>query len=198
MNLAGTEVLGHEIATKTYRASQIVKRPKWDGWYRNNDYRCIKLDKKRQNKGGTPRWRFNNKVKQLRNSWKRGQYVTVYNVSILINIVTGSTRIRAGGIGRQLRRWKEHYNAKVARGLVASRSLVWYIHVHSLLFLILAMVMIGSFFEIICPFALFLIFRDLVLPERSYPTCVFSTSLLSLFFLCHPNKKENIFSFGRT
>ena len=29
MNLAGTEVLGHEIATKTYQASQIVKRPKW-------------------------------------------------------------------------------------------------------------------------------------------------------------------------
>ena len=25
VNLAGTEVLGHEIATKTYQASQIVK-----------------------------------------------------------------------------------------------------------------------------------------------------------------------------
>lgn len=81
--------------------------------------------------------------------------MTVYNVSMLINIVTGSTRIRAGGIGRQLRRRKEHYNAKVARGLVAQRSLVWYIHVRSLLLLILTIVMIGSFFEVICPIALF-------------------------------------------
>ena len=83
--------------------------------------------------------------------------MTVYNVSILINIVTGSARIRAGGIGRQLRRWKEHYNAKVARGLVAPRSLVWHIHVHSLLLLILAKVMIGSFLEVICPFTLFFV-----------------------------------------
>ena len=81
---------------------------------------------------------------------------------------------------------------KVARWLVALRSLVWYIHVHGLLLLILAIVMIDSFFEIICPFALFLLFPELVLPKIRYTTCVFSTSLLCLFFLCRPNKKETI------
>ena len=55
------------------------------------------------------------------------------------------------------------------------------------------MVMIGSFFEVICPFALFLVLPELVLPETRYPTCVFSTCLWSLFFLCSPNKKGNIF-----
>ena len=115
--------------------------------------------------------------------------MTVYNVSILINIVTGSARIRAGGIGRQLRRWKEHYNAKVARGLVAPRSLVWYIHVHSL---ILAMVMIGSFFEVICPFALFLVLAELVLPETRYPT-LFFLLVFSLCFSCAVRIRREIF-----
>ena len=118
--------------------------------------------------------------------------MTVYNVSILINIVTGSARIRAGGIGRQLRRWKEHYNAKVARGLVTPRSLVWYIHVHSLLLLILAMVMIGSFFEVICPFALFWYFQSLFyLKQDTQP--VFSLLVFSLCFSCVVRIRREIF-----
>ena len=39
----------------------------------------------------------------------------------------------------------------------------------------------------------FFVISRLVLPETSYPTCIFSSCLLSPFFLCRPNKKENIF-----
>ena len=63
----------------------------------------------------------------------------------------------------------------------------------ALLLLLLAIVMIGSFFEVICALALSLLFPELVLPETSYPTRIFSSFLVPPFFLCRPNKKENIF-----
>ena len=70
-----------------------------------------------------------------------------------------------------------------ARWLLPSRRPVW-IRVQALLLLLLAIVMIGSFFEVICALALSLLFPELVLPETGYPTRIFCSCRLSLFFLC--------------
>ena len=88
---------------------------------------------------------------------------------------------------------RRSHTGRNARWLPPPRSLIW-IRVHTLLLL-------GNcnsddrqlFRGDICPFALSLLFPELVLPETSYPTCIFSSCLLSPFFLCRPNKKENIF-----
>ena len=79
-----------------------------------------------------------------------------------------------------------------ARWLLPSRRPVW-IRVQALLLLLLAIVMIGSFFEVICALALSLLFPELVLPETGYPTRIFFSCRLSLFFLCRSKSRENIF-----
>ena len=94
----------------------------------------------------------------------------------------------------KLQKRRRSRTGRNSRWLLRPRRLIW-IRVHSLLLLLIAIVMIGSFFEVIyvrLPFLL--IFSELVLPETSYPTCIFSSCLLSPFFLCRPSKKENIFN----
>ena len=65
--------------------------------------------------------------------------------------------------------------------------------------LLLLLMTIGSFFEVMCPSLPFLCyFPGLVLSETSYPTCIRSCCLLSLFFLAASELEGKYFSFGRT
>ena len=59
--------------------------------------------------------------------------------------------------------------------------------------LLLAILVIGSFFEVICPFA-FLCYFQIIFCLKQTTQPVFSLVVFCVcFFLCRPYKKENVF-----
>ena len=103
-------------------------------------------------------------------------------------MLVGSPRVRAREIGRQFRRWKlklqkrrRSHTGRNARWLLPPRSLIW-IRLHSLLLLLIAIVTMGSFFEVIyvrLPFLCY--FQSLFyLKQATQP-------VFSLVFLCLPS-----------
>ena len=116
--------------------------------------------------------------------WKRQILIKLADRRVLV----GRPRVRAREIGIQFRRWKlklqkrrRSHTGRNSRWLLPPRSLIW-IRLHSLLLLLIAIVTIGSFFEVIyvrfpflCYFQSFFYLKQATQP------------VFSLVFLCLPS-----------